>query len=120
MMNAAAPMMGGMIIPPVEAAASTAPANFGFNPMDFIKGMVNVPVVATLATADPLNDPVNALDNTATWAGPPRLLPAMARARSLNSCVAPLTDRNAPNRMNMTMKVEAVESVSPRIPSVVI
>ena len=27
MRNAAAPMMGGMICPPVEAAASTAPAN---------------------------------------------------------------------------------------------
>ena len=25
--NAAAPMMGGMICPPVDAAASTAPAN---------------------------------------------------------------------------------------------
>ena len=27
--NAAAPMIGGMIWPPVEAAASTAPANSG-------------------------------------------------------------------------------------------
>jgi len=44
MMNAAAPMTGGMIWPPVEAAASTAPAKFGVYPKRFMRGIVKVPV----------------------------------------------------------------------------
>jgi len=47
-------MMGGMICPPVEAAASTAPANCGRYPIRRIKGMVKVPVAKTLAAAAPL------------------------------------------------------------------
>ena len=37
-------MMGGMIWPPAEAAASTPPAYSGLYPIFFIKGMVKVPV----------------------------------------------------------------------------
>lgn len=104
-------------MPPVEAVASTAPAKRDDSPMLFISGMVKVPVVATLATALPLNEPVSADEITATWAGPPRRRPAAASARSLNSAVAPLTLRKAPNRINTTMAVEAVDRVMPKIPS---
>ena len=55
-----------MIIPPVDAVASTAPAKRDVKPIFFINGMVKVPVVATLATALPLNEPVNADEMTAT------------------------------------------------------
>ena len=53
-------------MPPVEAVASTAPAKRDDSPMLFISGMVKVPVVATLATALPLNEPVSADEITAT------------------------------------------------------
>ena len=102
-------------MPPVEAVASTAPAKRDDSPMLFISGMVKVPVVATLATALPLNEPVSADEITATGR-PPRRRPAAASARSLNSAVAPLTLRKAPNRINTTMAVEAVDRVMPKIP----
>ena len=44
-MKAAAPMTGGMIWPPVEATASTAPAKAGLYPTFFISGMVKMPVL---------------------------------------------------------------------------
>ncbi len=118
--NAAAPIIGGIIIPPVEAAASTAPAKRGDRPMLFIRGIVKVPVVATLATALPLSEPVRAEEITATCAGPPRRRPAIARARSLNSAVAPLTLKNEPNRIKTIIAVDAVDSVIPKTPSPVI
>ena len=46
-------MIGGMICPPVEATASTAPANSGRKPVRFISGMLICPVTMTLATALP-------------------------------------------------------------------
>ena len=49
MMKAAAPMIGGMIWPLVEAATSIAPALIAGRPVRFITGMVKVPVVTTLA-----------------------------------------------------------------------
>ena len=51
--NAAAPITGGMIWPPVEATASTAAANGGRKPVRFISGMVIGPSTMTLATALP-------------------------------------------------------------------
>ena len=47
MRKAAAPMTGGMNCPPVEAAASTAPATWGWNPTRFMSGMVMEPVTMT-------------------------------------------------------------------------
>ena len=41
-------MIGGMSCPPVEAAASTAPAKWAGYPMLFMSGIVKVPVVTTL------------------------------------------------------------------------
>ena len=57
MTKAPIPMMGGMIIPPTPAAASTAPANCGRYPTRFISGMENDPVVYTLETEEPLSVP---------------------------------------------------------------
>jgi hypothetical protein len=39
--KATAPMTGGIICPPIEAVASTAPENVGVNPDRVISGMVN-------------------------------------------------------------------------------
>ena len=47
--NAAAPITGGVSCPLVDDATSTAPARSAENPVRFISGMVNVPVVTTLA-----------------------------------------------------------------------
>ena len=75
--NADAPMTGGMICPPVEAAVSMAAAVSGLKPVRFIIGMVNEPVVTTFAFALPMIVPVMALAKTAAFAGPPRSLPAI-------------------------------------------
>ena len=63
--KATAPITGGMICPPVEAVASTAPANFGWNPVRLIIGMVKTPVVTTFATAAPFMVPKLALPTMA-------------------------------------------------------
>ncbi len=65
-------MTGGKIRPTVEALASTAPANSGFNPIFFIMGIVKLPVVTTFAVLLPEIDPTKALAITAILAGPPR------------------------------------------------
>ncbi len=64
-------MIGGMIWPPVEATASTAPANSGLKPVRFIKGMLIWPVTMTLATAEPEIAPNSDELTTATLPGPP-------------------------------------------------
>ena len=51
-------MIGGMIWPLVEAATSIAPALTAGMPMRRMTGMVNVPVVTTLAIDDPEIIPV--------------------------------------------------------------
>jgi hypothetical protein len=60
MMNAAAPMIGGVICPPHDALASTAPAKRGEKPTRFISGIVITPVVTVLAMALPLIMPEQA------------------------------------------------------------
>jgi len=88
-MNAAAPMIGGIICPPVEATASTAPAKTGEYPRLFMRGIVNVPVPTTFATALPDIVPKKALDTTAILAGPPLNPPAKANEISLKNLSAP-------------------------------
>ena len=60
-----------MIWPLTEDATSTAPAFSAENPTFFISGIVNVPVVTTLAIEDPEISPVMAEETTAALAGPP-------------------------------------------------
>ena len=70
-MKAEAPIIGGIKIPPVLAAASTAPAKKGLYPTFFMRGMVKAPVVATFAWELPEILPIRADAITATLAGPP-------------------------------------------------
>src|SRR6056297_1641811 len=69
--NATTPITGGMICPPDDAAASTAPANVGRKPARLMIGIVNTPVETTLAIGEPESVP-NAPEATiAACAGPP-------------------------------------------------
>ena len=96
MMNAAAPITGGMSCPPVDATASTAPATWGLYPFRFISGMLMVPVVRTFATAVPEIIPIRLDPTTDAFAGPPRLRPVAPVAMSINTRPAPECSRNAP------------------------
>ena len=87
--KAAAPITGGKICPPVDATASTAPAYSLRYPTFFMSGIVNVPVVTTLATALPLMEPINALDKTDASAGPPRIRPVDAYDISIKNLPEP-------------------------------
>ena len=113
MINAAAPMMGGMICPPVEVAASTAPANSLENPSRFIIGMVNTPSVTVLATEDPEMVPNKAEDNTETFAGPPAVHPAMAMAMSIKNFPRPVFMVKMPNRTKWKTKVATTPKGTP-------
>ena len=93
MMKATAPMTGGMICPPMEAVASTAPANSARNPVRFMRGMVKAPVVTTLAMAEPFTVPRRALEKMATFAGPPFVCPARHIARSEKKPMIPACSR---------------------------
>ena len=48
-------------------------------------GMVSDPVVTVFAMAEPEIDPIAADANTLAFAGPPRYLPAAAKARSMKT-----------------------------------
>ena len=74
MMKPPAPMIGGMNMPPMEAAGSMAPATCGLKPAFFISGMVKAPVETVLAMADPETEPKKPEAITATLAGPPTRL----------------------------------------------
>ncbi len=92
-------MIGGMNMPPMEAAGSMAPATCGLKPARFISGMVKAPVETVLAMALPETDPKRAEAMTATLAGPPVDLPAMAMGRSIKNFPAPDLCRKAPKNM---------------------
>src|SRR5699024_12254470 len=59
--NAAAPIKGGIICPPVDAEASVAAANSGLNPAFFIIGMVKEPEATVFPTELPETIPCSAL-----------------------------------------------------------
>ena len=63
MIKAATPIIGGIIAPPDEAAASTPPANTLENPRFIIIGIVKTPVDKTLTTGPPVIVP-NIADDT--------------------------------------------------------
>ena len=72
MMNAAAPIIGGISCPLVEAATSMAPALMAGMPILRMTGIVKVPVVTTLAMDEPEIVPVMAEARMEAFAGPPR------------------------------------------------
>ena len=73
-------MIGGVSWPLVDDATSTAPAFSGGKPTRFMSGIVNVPVVTTLAIDEPEMRPVMPEDTTAALAGPPRRCPSSENA----------------------------------------
>jgi hypothetical protein len=119
MTKAAAPMIGGMICPPVLATASTAAANGGRKPVRFISGIVTWPVTITLATAEPETLPKSEDEITATLPGPPAERPVSDRAKSMNSRPTPERSMKAPNSTNTTTNPAETPSVEPKMPSVV-
>ena len=96
-----------MNCPPVDAAASTAPATWGWNPTRFMSGIVMEPVTMTLATALPLTDPIMPLETTAIIAGPPRYLPTSEPVNSMMNASAPVASSSLPNmtKRNTNLKV---------------
>jgi hypothetical protein len=82
MRKAAVPMMGGVIVPPVEAVASTPAAYLPLKPDRFIAGIVMGPVVSTFETADPDIIPMKPEEMIETFADPPRKRPKADCARS--------------------------------------
>ncbi len=106
MMNAAAPMIGGMNWPPVDAVASVAPATCGLNPAFFMIGIVKDPEATVLATEDPEIMPCRPLAATAALAGPPVKRPATRNARSLKKAPMFVRISTTANSRNRKMKVE--------------
>lgn len=98
--KAAAPIIGGVMSPPVEAMASTAPEKLDGKPTLFIIGMVSVPVVATFAAAEPEIIPVKPLAKIATLAGPPTRPPEKYIPIFVSALVAPVAESMAPNNTN--------------------
>ena len=97
MTKAAAPMIGGMICPPVEATASTAAAKCGLKPVRFISGIEIGPSTITFATALPEIVPNSEDETTDTLPGPPAVWPVMPSAKSMNSWPVPVRSMKEPN-----------------------
>ena len=117
MINAAAPITGGMICPADDAELSTPPAKEALYPVSFISGIVKEPVVTTFASDDPEIVPRNPDATTAVFAGPPTYLPVSEKARSINCLAPPVASRNEPNKINAKTKVVATDIGVPSIPS---
>ena len=94
--NATAPITGGMIWPPLDAAASTPPAKRALKPIFLMIGIVKTPVDTTLATAAPDIEPNIAELITAACAGPPGSLPVEAKAILRRIAPAPAVCSTAP------------------------
>src|SRR5699024_1606161 len=104
MMKAAAPIMGGISCPPVEAVASVAAATCGLKPARFMMGMVNEPEATVLATEDPETIPCRPEAATAALAGPPVKRPAARNARSLRNW--PMLVRSSTTAKNRNKKMK--------------
>ena len=119
MMNAAEPITGGRMLPPVHAATSMPPASAPEYPSRFIIGMVIEPVVTTSAVGLPEMVPYRPEDVTAILAAPPGLLPLSAAATSKKKSPPPVRERKVPNRPNRNTYVRATLTGTPKMPSVV-
>ena len=111
-------MTGGMICPPVEAAASTAPANAGRNPDRLTTGIVITPVETTLETAAPLSVPKSAELATAACAAPPTRPPVRRLATFSKRSPAPEAINTEPNTMKIRTFPDTTWSGVPNIPPV--
>ena len=95
--NAPAPIIGGISCPPVDATDSKEPASSGEYPAFFISGIVYTPVPATLATAEPETIPISPEHITAAFAGPPVSLLESLRPRSKSTLPPPQPEKKVPN-----------------------
>jgi len=81
-----------------------APA-FSFEKPDFfIIGIVNVPVVTVFAIEEPDINPVIPEPRIAALAGPPRILPTIAKAKSKKYLPPPAFSKIAPNNTKRKIK----------------
>jgi len=104
MAKALMPMMGGIICPPLDAAASIPPASSGLKPNRFMRGMVMVPTTAALAAALPVIMPMPQLATTAIMAAPPRILLITILPSVRKNLSAPVPDNTPPKRMKRKRK----------------
>jgi hypothetical protein len=106
MMNATAPITGGMSCPPVEATASIAAAECGLYPALRMSGMVITPVDRTFDTALPEIVPKRLDAMIDIFAEPPRERPMAAEDSSVKNVDPPERNSSAPNkRKAMTIVV---------------
>ena len=83
-----------------------------------MSGMVKVPVLYTLATAEPEMEPKSAEAKMDTLAGPPLDLRVATHARSRNTCPSPAFWRKQPNMTKAKIMVEDTARGMPYRPSV--
>ena len=81
-----------------------APAFSAEKPVFFIIGIVKVPVVTVLAIEDPEIIPVMPDPSIAALAGPPRIFPTIAKAKSKKYFPPPAVSSRAPNNTNKNIK----------------
>ena len=79
--------------------------------------MVKVPVVTTLAIEEPEIMPVRPEARIAAFAGPPRMRPTSAKARSRKNWPAPAFSSSAPKKTNRKTKLVETLSGMPKIAS---
>ena len=113
MMKIAAPIKGGMVMPMVDAVASNAAETWGGKPARFIKGMVKVPVLTTLAEAAPEIMPNRALATIATFAGPPIIHPKNVKGRLINRLRPPDCSNAVPRTTNRKTKLAKTRVMEP-------
>ena len=116
-MKAAAPMMGGIICPPVEAVASVAAAICGLKPAFFMIGMVKEPEATVLATEEPEIIPCSPEAATAALAGPPVNRPAARKARSLKNWPMLVRSSTTAKKRNRKMKFAETWMGVPKMPA---
>ena len=107
-----------MICPPVEAAASTAPAKAGLKPAFLITGMVITPVETTLEMAAPESVPNSAEEATAACAAPPVSPPVSRLAIFMSRSPAPEAIRIAPKTMKTSTLAVTTCTGWPNMPPV--
>ena len=113
MMNAVAPITGGMSWPPVEAQASTAAASRGGKPCFFMSGMVTMPVATMFDTTIPDTEPKRLDERIEILAEPPRKRPMRASATSLKNSPPPAFIRIWPKKTKVTTMESATLSTKP-------
>ena len=97
--------------------SSIAPAFSFEKPVFFIIGIVKVPVVTVLAIDEPEIKPVIPDPSIAALAGPPRIFPTIAKAKSKKYFPPPAVSRSAPKRTNKNIKLTETLIGIPKIAS---